>query len=395
MRNSLGQWSVILLVAALWIAGDRLPAFAQARADFRTAHFAVRYDPDKLTKSEAEAAGRLAEQAYRHCAQVFGTEPKGPILLLLTPDFVGATGYTRVRRRDGLEIGIRWADLDYLGLTARYVTTHEVAHAFHMELAGGPLGEGLADYVAGGFGDIQLASWWGPALRRAGLWIEPRALFVTGDYPVSDEIDARARTARYAESALFVKYLVDRFGWARFVAFARDYSNARKTLLSLHERSGTPERWGRRTESPDVAAVEAAVQRRLGLDSRALLSDWKRNMARANKQSPPDPKQVQRLTLAHEIYGAVRNYEGWLMRKRVETAPDSRRAIRAAFTAANKALRSGAFTAARRHLNEAMSRVESLKRPSMVAKQSFGRYGENRGNLFAEQRVLLVTFNAP
>ena len=50
----------------------------------------------------------------------------------------------------------------------------------------------------------------GSALQAAGLWVDPDALFVTGEYPASAELDARQRVASYTEPALLI---VDELGY--------------------------------------------------------------------------------------------------------------------------------------------------------------------------------------
>ena len=79
----------------------------------------------------------------------------------------GATGYARpgdLRSADPKRaslIGVRYAELDYLGIGAEYVLTHEIAHIFSGKLAGSALGEGIADWATGFFNGVPMAPWWG------------------------------------------------------------------------------------------------------------------------------------------------------------------------------------------------------------------------------------------
>jgi len=364
MRERRIWLAAMLALGVVWLAA---PARGQGSQPVRTPHFVVRFDGERVTAAAAQEAGALAEAAYSRCRQLFGVEPPGRILLILTPQFAGATGYT-TQRRGQFVIGIRWADLKYLGLSGAYVVTHEVAHVFTYSLASSPLGEGIADYAAGGFGGLKLAEWWGPVLRQAKLWVEPRALFITGDYPAGEQITARLRTARYAEAALLVRYLVNRFGWRRFAAFAKAYGEARRTLLSNSEPSGAANRWGRAVKPPDVDAAEAVFQDKLGVDATRLLADWAATLRPENGARPPTPAAAERLVLAHTIYGEIRGYEGWLLQRKLRPPATLGPRIRAAFTAANAATGRGDFPEAWRQLDRALTLVEQLKRPSRIAR---------------------------
>src|SRR5262245_8155789 len=208
LRAMRALW-LILAIAAL-MTGAR-PAWS---ARLESKHFAIQYDEHRLSDAQALQARDEAERAWQRCARLFPSAPALKIVLDLTPDFLGATGYARPgdAQRPPF-IGVRYADMDYLGLGSEFVLTHETAHIFSGRLAGGPLGEGIADWATGVFEGIPMAPWWGAALKKAGLWIDPDALFITGDYPASREVDSRTRTANYTEAALLVRFLVDRFGY--------------------------------------------------------------------------------------------------------------------------------------------------------------------------------------
>src|SRR4051794_7097777 len=181
-----------LLGLAVFVAlcSAALPASAARPQRLESDHFTVSYDPDRLTAETARGALTAAERGYEHCREVFGHEPSGRILCDLTPDFSGATGFAVPSARP-LRIGVRYADLDYLGLAGPYVLTHEIAHIFSGQNAGGPLGEGLADFVAGSSAETPLAPWWGRALRQHRVWTDVDGLFVSGDYPAANELDVR------------------------------------------------------------------------------------------------------------------------------------------------------------------------------------------------------------
>lgn len=337
--------------------------------------FRLEYDRRRLplTAAQARAILQSAERAWEVCRSRLPGEPPSPVRLLLTPDLLGATGFALPARSGAAAIvGVRWGDLDYLGLDGEYVLTHEVAHLFSGDLAGSPLGEGIADWVAGSFGGVRLAPWWGPVLARRGLWVDPTALFVTGEYPASGEIDARLRTALYSEAALWVQYLVETYGWERFAAFARRYGPARRTLSS-REFPGdvvraTPALPGRRrppAEVPDVAAVRQAIEEAFGIAAEALFARWEEWLRTA---PAPDAARAERLVLAQESYGAVRNYESWRASQRPGPSAPQEAAIRAAFVATHRARDRGELAAAWEHLAEALRLIEQVRRPQRIAR---------------------------
>lgn len=337
-----------------------------------SAHFDLHYNPDRLSRSEAERARSLAESAWDHCRQQFGEEPHGRIELDLTPNFRGATGFARPGDPDARDpnrrplIGVRYAELDYLGLSGEYVLTHEVAHVFSGDLASGSLGEGIADWSAGTFSGIPMRQWWGRALRSAGLWIDTDAFFVTGDFDPTPEVNSLIRTAQYVESGLLVRYLVDRFGFGKFKQFAGDYSRARGRLESNADRRDGPAPRLRSGQpdpraAPNADRVMTLFTRHFGESWNRLRSDWEQQMA----GDPADPASLRRLVLAQSIYGAIRNYEMWALDQRAGATRDQ--TVRDAFTAANQRLRENDLDGSERALSRAKAIVEQLRKPRSVA----------------------------
>lgn len=373
-----------VLVAAFCLLGGS--ARAAEPVELESPHLRIRYEPPAVSREQAEAARAAAERSWERCASVFGTQPAHRILLDLSPDFVGATAFARpgdlksTDPRKASVIGLRLADLDYLGVGLDYVLTHEMAHVFSGRLADAPLGEGIADWAAGSFYGIPLAPWWGTALSRAGLWVSPDALFITGDYVSPAEVDARTRTAEYAEAALLVRFLVRGYGWERFVAFAPKYAEARRTLRS-NETAAAPGGWSpferapsrrppRRSAAPDPERVRRAFSDAFDQPWSAIRDRWEAEMA-----ADPVPAAAARLVLGEEIYGAIRNYEMWVLRHPSQAPQAARDRIRAAFTEANHAMAASDLPAAERQLLAARQLVRSLKEPPEVAGQpsDFGR----------------------
>jgi hypothetical protein len=343
---------LVTLTAALFFSSG-----SQA-ARLSSAHFRYTYDEQQLSRAAAETAAQDAERAYDYNEERFSTTGPAVIECDFTPRFFGATGFAQPDRRPP-RVAVRILDLDYLGLDEAYVLRHEVAHIFSGRLASGPMGEGLADLIAGGSGDLPLSSWWGDALQDAGLWVNPDGLFITGDYPASAELDARQRTASYTEPALLLQYLSDRYGLDRVLRFLPDYSRARRTLDSNETGARRP---GFRR--PDARAVRNSFERHFGRSWDELRAGWEQRID-AGGGSEADRR---RLVLGQKTYGAIRNFEMWLLQHRGRA--DSARAaeIRRAFTAVNGALRARQFDEAESRLRIAQGLVNDLKRPMMITR---------------------------
>lgn len=345
----------IVLVVAL-----SLPLRGLA-ASLSSAHFRYSYDDRQLSAARAESAARDAERAYEYNQERFAATGPPLISCDLTPRFFGATGYSQPGRRPP-HVAVRIPDLGYLGLDQVYVLRHEVAHIFSGRLAAGPMGEGLADLIAGGFGDLPLAPWWGSALQNAGLWVDPDGLFITGDYPASAELDARQRIALYTEPALLLQFLEERYGLERVLTFLRDYGRARRSLQS---NETTARQRGFRL--PDPTAVRGAFQQAFGHSWSELRSGWERRMASATASAA----DRRRLVLEQKTYGAIRNFEMWVMAQGGRLELQRTAAIRREFTAVNTAIRERRLDDAEARLRVAQGMVDELKRPPLVALASF------------------------
>lgn len=373
-------WSVGAPISAAGLVAPTAPVQRQVqetraqREQFETAHFRVEWDAQVLGRERAEAAGRIAEAGWVRCERIFGSSaaPGAPVRLDLTPDFEGATGFARPANPKKPDepplIGVRLADLEYLGLSAEYVLTHEIAHLFSGPLAGSALGEGIADWAAGGFNTVPLKPWWGRALKEAGLWIDPEAFFITGEFPANPQVDAEIRTAQYVQSALLVQFLVDRFGWERTRAFAEQYSEARGRLISNEDRTRLrgPRRGARNADPrrpPDPEAVRARFQEAFGRSWDQLRAEWEHWM----QEDAAPAGHAERLVLGQKLYGTVRNYEMWLIRQRPRPASELQEVVREAFLAANRALGAGDLKAAEAGLAHIRRMIERLKRPQSIA----------------------------
>lgn len=367
------SWIIALALLPLAAAGGRAATIApvqrleQDKGPITTresAHFKLRYNPDRLSEAAAKEAERLAEAGWQTCVKRFGYELEKKITLDLTPRFLGATGFTFPQRpNQDPFVGVRYGELDYLGIDGEYVLTHEIAHVFSKELAGTALGEGIADWGAGRFSSLPMRQWWGAALRQEGLWIDPEAFFITGEFPTSPEVNAVIRTSQYVEAGLLVQFLVERFGWEKVRAFAGEFHKARGRLISNEERARQPgqrERdQSRRPPAPD--AVRETFQQAFGVSWQDLRKEWERGMTAES----PKPQERERLTLGMRLYGAVRNYEMWLVDQRNAPSREVQEVVKRTFTEANRTLRAGDFPGARAKYVLALAMVDRLRRPAI------------------------------
>lgn len=375
-------------VAALRAASPPRASLAQrlgpanGSAKLPTDHFDLVYASDRVSEAEAKEAARISEAAWSRCRELFGAAPDHRLRIDLTPDFTGATGFFRPGDPKAKEparqpiIGVRLSELDYLGLSPDYVLTHEIGHWFSGPIAGSSLGEGVADWAAGGYSGVALRPWWGKALKESGLWVDPDAYFVTGEFRENAEVDARSRTASYAESALLVQHLVERFGWPQVRDFAVAYAEVRGPLNSNaargelrapvmprdrnRARSSRPPPDPRRP--PNAPLVEAAFAKLGGGSWSSLRSDWEKRM----EADPLPAARAERLVLGFQTYGAIRSYEMWLLGERTPPGPKTRETVRQAFVKVNDLLRREQFEAARQALAQARSYVQQLREPRLI-----------------------------
>ncbi len=340
-------------------------------ASLAGSHFQVRYDRVRLSDGAAREALRLCESAHTACRIRFGIEGPDQVLVDLSPDFEGATGFASLAEPGSRDpdrrlprIGVRFSELDYLGLDPEYVLTHEVSHVFSGPLASSALGEGIADWGARSFAGLPMREGWAQVLRSAGLWIDPEAFFLTGEFASSAEVTAASRTARYAEAGLLVHRLVTQFGWERTRIFAAEYGRLRGPLESNADRRqpARPPRGGSAVKTPDPDGIRLLFREGLGVDWNDFLPAWMRSAA-ADRLPEADST---RLSLTHQLYGAVRNYEMWLVEQRRRPADRVQELIRASFRRANASVARGEFVEGGKQLAECRSMVERLKRPAIV-----------------------------
>jgi hypothetical protein len=341
----------VLAVAAALLLGS-----GAARADFAdTQYIHLVYTAGQFTPDELNRVKAIAEDAYAHDSAFFtDVRLPGKITIDLNGRFHGATGMaTPGDRGQPPHIVLRYADLDVMGLQPQYLFRHEIAHifAFYWGAQGGlarpsrasdPLAEGLADYVAGGLDSLGLQLWWGHQFQLDGLWVDPETRFV-GWYTMGGGMDRDAtmlqrRVAIYDEPALFIKFVIDRFGRDAFRSFRAAY------MAAVGERRRiTPE------------ATEAVFRDTLGASPSSVLSAF--NAAASN--APIPQSEVQRMMLAHEAYASAQEFD--LEASRPLAPRRLVASISDEFRALNKAMWSGDLAAAQQHLRAAQSMMAALK----------------------------------
>ena len=380
-RNCRGgrRFAAALVCAAMLFLGPaaRLPAAPpvmaaapappeHAHVTFESEHFRISYDPKRVTPEQAHRARDEAERAWGRCARQFEPTrrvlgwPEGKVELHLCWD--GWVFSAVANQGPPPRIQMRYADLEYLGITGDYLFTHEVAHIFSGHrlagMQGGALTEGIAEYVAGPLFRVPLGQWMGTVLREQGYWFDPEGFFITGEYESPAEPDARSMTALYAEQALFVQFLVREFGWERFVRFAVPYRKAR----FIHFNNDALRRADRSFWIPRAKRVRAAFEEHLGVPWEEVRRRWERAMARDRVA----PEMAERGRLILRVTEAATGYELWMAANARKTpSPDGRRhlQIRDAIGAANRAANAGQAREVERALDLVRALAPELRRP--------------------------------
>src|SRR5204863_9549099 len=110
------------------------------------------------------------------------------------------------------------------------------------------------------------------------------------------------------------------------LGFLPDYGRARRTIES--NETAARRRGFRR---PDARAVQSSFERHFGRAWSELRADWEQRMS-AGGGSEPDR---HRLVLGQRTYGAIRNFEMWVLQQRGRVNSGRSAEFRRAFTAVN------------------------------------------------------------
>lgn len=168
--------------------------------------------PDLLVKVEtavAQAASRLEEELTRK------------IDVYLIDRVIGQGGYA------GNAVVISYLDRQYASQGFEQVLIHEAIHIVDRQFAPDRitfLAEGLAVWGSGGHYKLENIPQRAAALVALDQYI-PLAQLIDNFYPIQHEIG-------YLESAGFVSYLIDTYGWPRFKQFYADVAASDAPTMS-------------------------------------------------------------------------------------------------------------------------------------------------------------------
>lgn len=209
-------WSTVTFTVEVLPASERPAQEVNAQWLTRqTACCEIHYVSGTAAARDIELIAAEVEASVNQVEQVFG-EPleNKPFVLTFLDNVWGNSGYA-----DGTGIVIDYVDRDYndpsqnLGTVIRHEATHKASGQLDgTESMPGFFWEGLAVYVAGGHYKPE------PLPERTA------ALIALGDYvPLKTlmlEFGRLQHERRYLQSAAFVAYLVDTYGWDGMVKFA-------------------------------------------------------------------------------------------------------------------------------------------------------------------------------
>lgn len=180
----------------------------------------------------------------------------------------------------GNDIVVSYADRGYAGGGLHELLTHEATHIIDQQFAPRRirfLAEGLAVWSSGGHYKQEDLNQRSAALLALGQYI-PLQQLVDNFYPVQHEIG-------YLQSAGFITYLIDNFGWSTFRAFYSDVT----------ADDGVT----------DSAALDANLQQYYGRTLAQIEADWIAYL----EGHPPSQAAVQDLATSIRYYDLMRRYQ--------------------------------------------------------------------------------------
>jgi hypothetical protein len=352
----LKRFTLFLFIGMLSLA----PVFGADNSAERTSeHFLFLYDPTHMTPAQVDEAGRQAEAALKDVAPLFpNVHYTDRITMRLDAEFRGATGYAAPGGKSGKSdkdyIGLRYEELPMLGLTPGFLFRHELTHLFagrwdtgkpSQNLAGGALGEGIADMVANGRNQLGLPLSFAKYLEDQGIWTAPEDLFL--DNPRLGLPRARNRRLDYrdvlkwriqwyVEPSLFLEYLKSRIGWDKVRDFYIDYSHASET----------------RNPYGVSDAIRVVFRQRTGKLPEEFFKEWQRAIRQA-----PDETAANRLRwLSERAYSLVQWYEFLVAGKAIPNPETT--GIEADLKSLHQLVDSKHLDEAEKKLNAVMHRIE-------------------------------------
>ncbi len=214
-----------------------------------------------VEETTAEIRGRL------------GVSPTAPLEIYFLSRVIGQGGYAYE------ELALSYFDRHYAGSNLRLVLRHEIVHVLDALLLQvyppALLREGLATYLSGGHYKEEPLPQRASALLQTGRYIPLRTL--------AEDFYAQQHEVGYLEGAALIAYLVDRYGWDRFLHFYTSFESDLSPPEALAR--ALEENFGRGLEETEASF-------------RAWLEDH-----------PPTSEQVRDLEDTIRLFETVRRYQ--------------------------------------------------------------------------------------
>jgi hypothetical protein len=204
-----------------------------------------------------------------------GTRLASPLQVYFIPRVLGHGGYAQ----EGIVLS--YPDRPYAGLDLEIVLRHEAVHVLDASLVGSAtpalLREGLAVWIAGGHYFPESIPTQAGALVRLNRYI-PLAQLAEDFYRHQHETG-------YLEAAALVAYLVETYGWDKFLTFYR--------------QSGEP------TDTPPPDALDSALRQSFGVGLEETESAFRAWLS----SQPTTSEQARDLELTIRLFDAIRRYQ--------------------------------------------------------------------------------------
>jgi len=213
-----------------------------------------------------------ADAAFRHVEQALGVTRDRQVVFTLMSRLVGHGGFAAG------EITLSYLDRNPAVTQLPQLFAHEATHILDRKLAQNKptiLIEGMAVYVAGGHFKPEPLDERAAAALALGRYI-PLAELANAFYPAQHEIG-------YLEAGAFIKYLVERDGWERFVQMYASFQSA----------------------PTDAAVLDAGLRANYGLTLAEMEAEWLDYL----RALPPMLDQVEDLRLSVDLFDTLRRYQ--------------------------------------------------------------------------------------
>ncbi len=215
----------------------------------------------------------VVEETAAEIGNRLGVSPTAPLEIHFLSRVIGQGGYAY----EG--VALSYLDRHYAGLDLRLVLRHEIVHVLDALLfqvyPPALLREGLATYLSGGHYKEEAIPQRASALLRTGRYIPLRML--------AEDFYAQQHEVGYLEGAALIAYLVDTYGWNRFLHFYTSFG-----------------------ESPSASqALEQALEKNFGQGLEEEEADFRAWL----EAHPPTPEQVRDLEDTIRLFETMRRYQ--------------------------------------------------------------------------------------